>query len=132
MVGLLIISHNQIGGALLETATHMLDMCPIMVEVLPVMPDSDPDTLLGEARRLVTKLDQGQGVLVLTDMYGSTPSNFATQLADGERVMVITGINLPMLIRVVNYPNMSLPDLARKAETGGLEGVFIFTPKSEL
>lgn len=132
MVGLLMITHNRIGDALLDTAIHTLGICPIRVKVLAVMPDCDPAILLDEARGLVSQLDQGDGVLVLTDMYGSTPSNIANHLADGERVMVITGINLPMLIRVVNYPTLSLLDLARKAESGGLEGIFICSSTSEV
>src|SRR3569833_3172388 len=115
MVGLLLITHNQIGTALLDTATDKLGMCPLMVEALPVIPDCEPEAMVSRGRALVRDLILGDGVLVLTDMYGSTPSNIAGRLVD-DQVMVVCGVNLPMLVRVMNYPRLSLPDLADKAE----------------
>jgi PTS system mannose-specific IIA component len=122
-IGLLLVTHNRVGQTLLETATHMFGSCPLKTEVLPVMPDSDPDVLAAEARALCETLDQGQGVLVLTDIYGSTPSNIATRLIDSARVEVVSGINLPMLVRVLNYHRLSLSELAYKAISGGRDGV---------
>ena len=78
--------------------------------------------MVSRARDFIEELDQGQGVLVLTDMYGSTPSNIACKLSNGQ-VRVVAGINLPMLVRVMNYPALNLPQLADKALTGGHEGV---------
>ena len=69
------------------------------------------------------KLDHGQGVLILTDIYGSTPSNIACALSTKENVRIISGINLPMLIRVLNYPNLELDELVLKAISGGQEGI---------
>lgn len=131
MIGLLIITHNDIGTELVKTATGMLDMCPIMTEVLSVMPSSDPDAVLREARVLLSELNQGAGVLVLTDMYGSTPSNIAAHLADENQVKVIAGINLPMLVRVLNYPQLGLQELANKAVSGGRDGILLCSPLSE-
>jgi len=131
MVGLLIITHNQIGTALFETATHMLGMCPLMAEVLPVTNDCDPDAMVRRGRQLVDELDQGDGVLVLTDMYGSTPSNIAARLADNRQVLVVSGLNLPMLVRVMNYPALSVSELAAKAESGGRDGIFYCVPDIE-
>lgn len=131
MVGLLIITHNQIGTALFETATHMLGMCPLMAEVLPVTNDCDPDAMVRRGRQLVEELDQGDGVLVLTDMYGSTPSNIAARLADNRQVLVVSGLNLPMLVRVMNYPALSVSELAAKAESGGRDGIFYCVPDIE-
>ena len=116
MVGLLIVTHNQIGEVLYETASNMLGMCPLMAEVLPVMADSDPDDMVRRGWELVERLNQGDGVLVLTDMYGSTPSNIAARLADNRQVLVVTGINLPMLVRVMNYPSLGVMELALKAD----------------
>ncbi len=131
MIGLLIITHNNIGGELVETATAMLGMCPIITEVLAVMPSSDPDAVLREARALLCKLNKGVGVLVLTDMYGSTPSNIAVHLVDEKQVKVIAGINLPMLVRVLNYPQLGLQELANKALSGGRDGILLCRPLSE-
>lgn len=131
MVGLLLITHNRIGNALLDTATHMLGMCPLMVEAIPVLPDCDPEAMVARGRDLVRELNNGDGVLVLTDMYGSTPSNIAARLADRGDVMVVCGVNLPMLVRVMNYPRLSLQDLAEKAESGGRDGIFPYVPRNE-
>ena len=122
-VGLFLICHNHIGAQLLETATDMLERVPMPADQMPVLQDEDPIDLLNRARRRVAELDQGQGVLVLTDMYGSTPSNIAHRLQDQERVRVISGVNLPMVVRAMNYPQLPLDDMAERVATGGREGI---------
>ncbi|MBW9264698.1 MAG: PTS fructose transporter subunit IIA [Candidatus Thiodiazotropha sp. (ex. Lucinisca nassula)] len=122
-IGLLLITHSRIGEAMLETAGKMLEGAPLAVETLPVGIDSNPEKLVQQASGLIERLDQGQGVLVFTDMYGSTPSNIAYSLADKGRVNVISGINLPMLIRTLNYQTMDLDGLTEKAMSGGKEGI---------
>ena len=129
MVGLLIITHDHVGTALYETAAQMLGMCPLMAEVLPVMTDCDPDVMVKRGRDLVSILNQGDGVLILTDMYGSTPSNIAARLAVDHKVLVVSGINLPMLVRIMNYPTLSVTELALKAESGGRVGIFSCVPE---
>ena len=116
---------------MLETASQMLGMCPLMVEVLPVTADCDPDAMVQRGRKLVSKLNTDDGVLVLTDMYGSTPSNIAARLADQQQVLVVSGINLPMLVRVMNYPRLGVTELAVKAESGGRDGIFYCIPDVE-
>jgi PTS system ascorbate-specific IIA component len=122
-IGLLLITHSRIGEAMLETVGKMLEGAPLVVETLPVGIDSNPDKLAEQANGMINKLDQGQGVLVFTDMYGSTPSNIAYSLAEKGRVNVISGINLPMLIRTLNYQTMDLDALTEKAVSGGREGI---------
>jgi PTS system ascorbate-specific IIA component len=122
-VGLLLVTHNLVGAALLETATRMLDRCPLMTRALAVTLDSDLEQIAAQARKLVQDVDQGDGVLVLTDMFGSTPANVATRLMRRDRVAVVTGINLPMLVRVLNYAQLCLPELVDKAVSGGRDGV---------
>lgn len=123
--GVLIIAHNHLGQQLLETATDMLNRRLPQVRSLDVLQDDDPVDLLARARRLLAEIDQGAGTLVLTDMYGSTPSNIAHRLGDSEHaVRVISGINLPMLIRALNYADLPLEELAQKALSGGREGIF--------
>lgn len=124
-VGLLIISHNRIGQDLLATATSMLGKSPLRAEHLAVSQSGDPDEIYARASALCESLDEGDGVLVLTDMFGSTPSNIATRLLCNPRWMVVAGINLPMLVRVLNYPQLSLPELADKALTGGHDGIVL-------
>ena len=122
MVGLLIITHNQVGAALFDAAVSVLGSCPLPAKVIQVSQDCDPDERRARALKAVRELNQGDGVLVVTDMYGSTPSNVATSLCD-EQVSVVAGINLPMLVRIMNYPQLSLDQLADKAVSGGRDGV---------
>jgi len=123
--GLLIISHETVGGSLADTASLMLEMCPMALELLPVSPGCVPESLYDKALAAVRRLERGSGVLVLTDMYGSTPSNVANRLASESNVMVVAGLNLPMLVRVFNYPDLPLMELAHKALSGGRDGIFI-------
>ena len=122
-VGLLLITHNDLGAAFLNTTINMLGFCPLLVETLSVTTDSDPDQLKNQACDMVTELDQGDGVLILTDMYGSTPSNIAHSLENKGGISVVSGINLPMLVRVMNYPHLSLESITAKAVTGGRDGI---------
>lgn len=124
-VGLLIITHNRVGVELLYSATVMMEVCPLNALALQVRQDCDPDESLEEAKNMVKTLDQGKGVLVLTDIYGSTPSNIANRLPENNNIMVVSGINLPMLIRILNYPALSLEDLASKALSGGRDGILL-------
>lgn len=124
-VGLLIVSHGKLGDYLLDTATQMLGVCPLATRTLPVSFDSDPDAVLEQATGVVGGLDEGSGVLILTDMYGSTPSNIVNRLQGRCQVRIVAGVNLPMLIRVLNYPRLSLDELADKALSGGRDGVVL-------
>jgi len=124
-VGLLLITHNDIGSSLLETATRMLGTCPLNAEALAVTDDAARDQLAYRARRMAEELDTGEGVLVLTDLYGSSPSNIANSLKGLGPMRVLTGINLPMLVRVLNYPALPLSQMAEKALSGGRDGVLL-------
>lgn len=124
-VGLLIITHNNIGEQLLKTATIMLGDNPLNTVNMNIDSNCDLDQSLQKAKASISELDQGDGVLVLTDMYGSTPSNIANSLVEDDSVVVIAGINLPMLIRAMNYPRLNLQQLAEKALSGGHDGILI-------
>lgn len=124
-VGLLIITHNRIGEDLISTARSMLGKLPLEVKSLAVSQSGDPDELLNRALDHHRSLNQGDGVLVLTDMYGSTPSNIANRLLQQPKTQVIAGINLPMLVRVLNYPNLRLHELVNKAISGGHDGILL-------
>lgn len=127
-VGVLIISHDGIGHAMHETAVAALGGCPVEARLLSASRDCDPDSLAGHAAELVAQIDDGDGVLVLTDLYGSTPSNVARRLVGSRHVRVVAGLNLPMLIRVLNYPRLPLDALVAKAVSGGLDGIFAVGP----
>ena len=122
-VGMVLITPGQVGRALVDTAASTLGFCPLDTAVLSIAPDSDPDRLDEKARYLARQLDEGDGVLVLTDIYGSTPANIACRLLQEHRVGVVTGVNLPMMIRLFNYPSLPLDELALKAVSGGQDGI---------
>ncbi|MBK1726537.1 PTS sugar transporter subunit IIA [Halorhodospira neutriphila] len=122
-VGLLIITHRRIGSETLAAAERALGICPLQTRCLEVFNEDDRDELIARARRLLEELDSGAGVLILTDAYGATPSNIAVEAAAGRTSRVVSGINLPMLLCVFNYPSRWLAALAESAARGGRAGV---------
>ena len=127
-VGLLIITHDGIGAAVLGTATFILGGdCPLATRLLSATRDCDPNELVADALEAINELDNGAGVLILTDLYGATPSNIARALAERADVRTVSGLNLSMLMHVLNYPGMNLDQLAHKAVKGGREGVILIT-----
>ena len=124
-VGLLIITHDGIGNAMLDAANHMIENKPLKVRLLSASRECDPDELLKTADKYLDEIDDGDGVLVLTDLIGSTPSNIAHRLNTHANVNIITGLNLSMLIRLFNYPKLKLTDLTEKAYSGGIDGITV-------
>jgi PTS system ascorbate-specific IIA component len=123
MVGILIVSHGTFGESLIHCASHVLGRRPLYVRQLGVTVHDDPDEILPVAEDLIRFLDQGQGVLVMTDIYGATPSNIAAKLLKAGRVEGLAGVNLPMLIRALTYREEPLGAMLAKALSGGSEGV---------
>lgn len=120
---ILLMTHEDIGAALLKTADKTFGQIPIETTVIGVHYDTEPEDLLPKLQQLAKQLTADDSMLVLTDMFGSTPCNLALTLKDDINVRVISGLNLPMLIRVMNYPDLELNDLAEKAISGGKDGV---------
>ena len=81
---------------------------------------------------MVNELDTGDGVLILTDLCGATPSNIACRLSHLQHVKVVVGLNMPMLLRILNYPNLSLEEMAEKAVDGGRQGVMLLSDSCEI
>ncbi len=124
-IGLLIITHNGIGNDILKTATDIFGALPTAVKVISIKTDSDYDSKLAQAEKSLQSLDSGDGVLVLSDIFGATPCNIALKAAHQHpMVKVVTGINLPMVIKALNYANLPLDKLANKALTAGQESIF--------
>jgi len=121
-VSLLLITHGSVGQSILDTAIAVLGTCPLLTQAIGIPMNCEREHMLHKATEKVAKLQQGDGVLVLTDMYGATPCNIACELKS-DQVAVVSGINLPMLIRVLNYPMLALPELIEKAISGGQDGV---------
>ena len=85
--------------------------------------DTDPDIILPKIKRLADNTKDDEGVLILTDIYGATPCNIAKKLCCRENIRLVSGLNLPMLLRVMNYAHLALPHLAEKAVSGGKAGI---------
>jgi len=127
MIGILIVSHGAFGEALIHSASHVLSKRPQQVGHMGVGLRDDPDAILPRARELLRQLDTGEGVLVLTDILGATPSNIATRLLQAGRVEGLAGASLPMLIRALTYRDEPLAAVVEKAMSGGQEGVVHLT-----
>lgn len=126
MNAILLIAHAPLANALRQCALHVFPECGSLVVAIDVQPNLSPDETLGSARIALdqlTRLPQVQGVLVLTDIFGATPSNVAQKLVDGVASRLITGVNLPMLLRAVTYRHESLDTLVSRAVVGGTQGV---------
>ena len=123
-VGILLITHQGIGLPLVAVATHLLRQLPLRTEAFEVPFDADPDALLPQASAALRRVDGGHGVLVLTDLYGATPSNLAARLARlGTPVRRVSAVSLPMLLRVMNYAELDLEELPSVAAAGARNGV---------
>jgi PTS system ascorbate-specific IIA component len=123
MIGILLITHGTLGESLIHCVSHVLNKRSPRLQQLGVTAQDDPAMLLPHARALVKELDAGYGVLILTDMYGGTPSNMASKLVIPGKVEAVAGVSLPMLIRVLTYRDRELPTIVTKAISGGCEGV---------
>ena len=121
-VGILLVTHSDIGKQLLLTATSIFGKNPFQVELLSVDNYDQPNDVRELAEKYVKFLDNGAGVLVLTDTVGTTPSNIASSI-NYRKIKVVAGLNLSMILNVFNYPEDSLDQLSDKALEGGIQGV---------
>lgn len=124
--GILLVTHPGVGTALLDVATRLLRHLPLKTEAFEVPFDADMDDLLPLASAALRRVDSGQGVLILTDLYGASPSNLAGQLARlGTPARRVSALSLPMLMRVMNYPEQGLDQLPATAAAGTRNGAIV-------
>jgi PTS system ascorbate-specific IIA component len=126
MNGILIIAHAPLANALRQCALHVFPDCDTLVAAIDVQPNLSPEESLAAARvalHQLSRMPQVKGVLVLADIFGATPSNVAQKLVDGLATRMITGVNLPMLLRAVSYRHEPLETLVSRAMVGGTQGV---------
>jgi len=126
MNAILIIAHAPLAHALRQCALHVFPDCGGELAAIDVQPNLPPEETLATARIAMEQLTRGEkvsGVLVLTDIFGATPSNVAQKLVDGVKSRLITGVNLPMLLRSVSYRKEPLQALVSRAVVGGTQGV---------
>ena len=123
MIGILLITHGTLGEALVQCTSHVMNRRPAQLMQLGISGQDDPLDALPIARRLVELVDSGSGVLILTDILGATPANTAAKLLEPGRIEGVTGVNVPMLLRVITYRERSIEVLVKKAVAGACEGV---------
>ena len=122
-VSVLIISHHDIGTALTSALAQIIGHTPLTIDKLEIgfdMPVEEAQTLLEEK---IEVLDQGDGILMLTDLFGATPCNIASRYQQAGKVSVVSGVNLPMLLKLATNPRQSLEEMAESAESGGKTGI---------
>jgi len=122
MIGKLILTHGGLARELLSAA-NVISGRLNGFEALSLDWSEGFDEARGKVSSALERLDTGQGVLILTDMYGGTPSNVAVTFLEAGRVEAIAGVSLPMLVRALCYSSQPLDLVVKKAVTGGLEGV---------
>ena len=123
MIGILLITHGSYGEALVQNACHVLNKRPPLLNQLGVSAQDDPLDLLPLARDMVKLVDGGNGVLVLTDIFGASPANLTMKLLEPGRVEGLAGVNLPMLVRALTYREKGMETMIARAVGGGRDGV---------
>ena len=124
VVGIIIVSHVNLGAALFRALEFIMgpqsDCCAISVNTA-----HDPAETVQRLQDAANRLDQGAGVLILTDMFGGNPTNIALSLLGQHNLEIVTGVNLPMLLKVFNSRNQPLDELAATARKAGQEGIVV-------
>lgn len=124
MIGILLLSHNDIGHGLIEAVRHILGQEPTRLELLSVDYKEAPDEIMSSLQSCIDRINDSDGVLILSDIYGASHTNAACKLLKKDQVELIAGLNLPMLIRALNYRHLPLSKLVNKAMAGGCEGIY--------
>jgi PTS system ascorbate-specific IIA component len=123
MIGILLITHGTFGESLIQNICHVLNKRPPLIGQLGVAAQDDPLDILPMAKLLLNEVDEGDGVLILTDILGATPANLALKLLDPGRIECVAGVSLPMLLRALTYRKSGMDTLLKKAISGGHDGV---------
>lgn len=123
MISILLITHGELGKSLIECATHVLGDKPLFLESLSIENDCIHESMFKQISEKINLLDQGDGVLILTDIFGATPCNIITKIIKPGKVSAIAGVNLSMLIRTISYRNESFDSLISKAIQGAQDGI---------
>jgi mannose PTS system EIIA component len=124
MIGVLVVSHEPLGTALIRCTRHIYGSLPLQLAALDVIPDEDPQLACTSARELLLRINDGSGVIVFTDLFGATPSRIAQSLADPHRVAVIAGVNLPLLVKALNNRRSPLDEVIATLVQSGRQAIF--------
>ena len=124
MIGILVVAHGSLAESLVESVSHILGHRPPSLTTLDFRGHADPDEWQHLLHARIARLDQGQGVLVMADVYGATPCNTLCRVLVPAHVEGVTGVNLPMLLNALNYRDtLSLPQLVERIVAGGRNSI---------
>lgn len=124
MIGILVVAHGTLAESLVEGATHILGQRPFALATLDFRGHADPDEWQHILRARLSGLDQGDGVLVMADVYGATPCNTLCRVLAPTQVEGVTGVNLPMLLNALNYrETQSLSQLLERIVNSGRSSI---------
>jgi len=127
MIGIFLITHGSFGESLIQNVCHVLNKRPARIVQLGISAQDDPLEILPLARLLLQEVDEGEGVLLMTDVFGATPGNLALRLLDPGRIEGVAGVNLPMLLRALTYRELGMETILQKAISGAHDGVIKLT-----
>ena len=122
-VALLLISHQGIASNLLDTAASIVNDKPVNMAYVEVPMDAPIDTIRQEIQKKLDQFDQNKDVLILTDIYGGTPSNLASCFISNTNTRLVSGLNLAMIIKAINYRSLPLNELVEKIIQGGRQSI---------
>ncbi|AXF86730.1 PTS system mannose-specific EIIAB component [Ephemeroptericola cinctiostellae] len=133
MIGILLVTHTPLSAAFLAAATHVYKKAPDNVRALDVIADQDPYEVNELVAEALLELDDGDGVLILTDICGATPANCAQRMANlSSNTRLVYGLNVPMLLRALNYRHLPLAQVVEKALDGGKNGVASYADETSM
>jgi len=125
MVGILIATHGELGLQFINTARLIGLESEEAVAALSIDPKESPDVIREKVSQSIRKVNRGEGVLVLTDLFGGTPTNISLSFLEDGKVEVVTGLNLPMIIKAINSrSDQDLSNLAVLAMEAGKENIY--------
>lgn len=126
MIGILLLTHGELGLQFINTARLIGLNSEEGLAALSVNPSESPDVLTDKLTHAIKAVNRGQGVLILTDLFGGTPTNLSLSFLEEGKVEVVTGLNLPMVIKAINSrEDQDLRTLAKSAAESGKESIFL-------
>jgi len=128
MIGVFLVTHGTLGESLIQNVCHVLNKRPPLIAQLGVAAQDDPLDILPLARLLLKEVDGGEGVLVMTDVFGATPGNLTLKLLHPGRADAVSGVSLPMLLRALTYRERGMETMLQKAISGARDGVVRLPP----
>ncbi|NLD67960.1 MAG: PTS sugar transporter subunit IIB [Limnobacter sp.] len=132
MIGVMVVSHEPLGTALIRCTRHVFGRLPPQLAALDVIPDEDPVAAGQAARELLARINDGSGVVVFTDCWGATPSRIAMELSDPLKVYVLAGVNLPMLLKAITLRRMPVHELVEQLVEAGHRAIRVIEPEQEV